>query len=243
MWVKSPSGSFVVRCAAGSVAGVLALTACGGSDDSTGDSTIAGAEPSDSVSALPTDSVTDSGSVPTGTGGAEQGIQQNGPIELSGQPLPPYEDSGSDPAVGTAAPVVEGQSFDGSPITIGGTTDNPTMVVFLAHWCPHCNDEIPVLVGLKDDGRIPEGLDVIGVSTAVEPDRPNYPPSEWIIDKDWPWPVMADDEQVDALAAFGGQSFPYTVVVGADGTVLARWSGEKTADDTVALLDEVIADT
>ena len=32
------------------------------------------------------------------------------------------------------------------------------MVVFLAHWCPHCNAEIPVLNEWRDSGEIPDGL-------------------------------------------------------------------------------------
>ena len=32
--------------------------------------------------------------------------------------------------------------FDGAPLTIA-PTGKPMLVVFLAHWCPHCNAEIP----------------------------------------------------------------------------------------------------
>jgi hypothetical protein len=75
-------------------------------------------------------------------------------------------------------------------------------------------------------GAVPEGLQVIGVTTAVSADRPNYPPSEWIVDKGWDWPVLADSQAVDAATAMGVSGFPFSVIIGTDGTVLARSSGE-----------------
>ncbi len=168
-------------------------------------------------------------------------LQQNGPITVVGAALDPYDSTVEDLSVGAVAPVVEGESFDGTPITFGGPTDDPTFVVFLAHWCPHCNDEVPVLIGLEEAGLIPEGLDVIGVSTAVAADRDNYPPSEWIDDRDWPWPTMADDEVLSAINAVGGTSFPFAVVLDTDGTVLARKAGQATADETVVFLEAALA--
>ena len=149
---------------------------------------------------------------------------------MVGDVLAPLDDPGNDPAVGLGAPVITGQSFDGSDITIGGATDGPTMLVFLAHWCPHCNDEIPELVKLREAGSMPENLNIIGISTAVVEDRDNYPPSEWIADKDWTWPVLADTADADAFQAYGGSGFPYTVMLFPDGSVNARKSGNESAD-------------
>jgi len=90
-------------------------------------------------------------------GGAASGaatVAETRPVEVIGEPLPVYESSDADPAVGLTAPVLEGASFDGTPITIGGPTDGPTLVVFLAHWCPHCNREVPELIALNDRGGI-----------------------------------------------------------------------------------------
>ena len=195
-------------------AALIAVLATGGSDDS-GDSSA------------------------SGDSGAE--IEQTRPVEVTGEALAPFEDPAADPAVGQASPVVNGQGFDGTAMTIGGAGDKPTLLVFLAHWCPHCNREVPEVIKLNDAGGIPADLDVVGISTAVASDRPNYPPSEWIVDKGWPFPTMADSENSEALTAFGGTGFPFLVMVDSDGTVLARQSGESTADELGAWIDATLA--
>ncbi len=195
-------------------AALIAVLATGGSDDS-GDSSA------------------------SGDSGAE--IEQTRPVEVTGEALAPFEDPAADPAVGQASPVVTGQGFDGTAMTIGGAGDKPALLVFLAHWCPHCNREVPEVIKLNDAGGIPADLDVIGISTAVASDRPNYPPSEWIVDKGWPFPTMADSENSEALSAFGGTGFPFLVMVDSDGTVLARQSGESTADELGAWIDATLA--
>jgi thiol-disulfide isomerase/thioredoxin len=167
------------------------------------------------------------------------------PVTVEGSALPPPPESGDDPAVGLTAPVLTGENFDGSAVTTA-SEGGPVMVIVLAHWCPHCNDEIPRLIALEEAGRFPDDLKIVGVSTAVVPDRPNFPPSEWIVDKGWPWPVMADDYDFTTgsfvgAEAFGVNAFPFITVVGADGTVLARWSGESEPDDFIAKLDAALA--
>ena len=161
---------------------------------------------------------------------------ENQAVSFEGDPLAPFQDAGSDAAVGAAAPVVDGADFDGRAVRIGEATGSPTLLVFLAHWCPHCNDEIPELQQLRDDGRLPDDLEVVAISTAVAADRQNYPPSEWVVEKAWTWPVIADDEQSTAIQAFGGTSFPYTVLLDAEGNVLARKAGSSSADDIAAWL-------
>lgn len=218
----------------------LAISACGSEDDTV--ATGANAEQSEAVGdaeALPVDTEAD----PAVVEADPAALQQTGPIAVEGTALDLYETEADDPSVGATAPVVRGESFDGSEVVIGAPADNPTLVVFLAHWCPHCNAEVPVLVGLEESGRMPDDLDVVGVSTAAASDRPNFPPSEWIENEGWPWPTMADDEVGSAINALGGTSFPFAVVVDSDGTVLARRAGEATADETVAFLDDALATT
>lgn len=168
-------------------------------------------------------------------------LEEMRPVEVVGDPLPPFDAAIADPAIGTAAPVISGQSFDGSPITIGGATGKPTMLVFLAHWCPHCNAEIPELIELDNNGGIPAELDIIGISTGIQPGQENYPPSAWAIEKAWPWPIMADNEESLAFLSDGGSGFPYTVLLDADGNVLSRVSGSRPGSAIADWISELLA--
>ncbi|MET0577654.1 MAG: hypothetical protein ABW122_03285, partial [Ilumatobacteraceae bacterium] len=83
-------------------AALIAVLATGGSDDS-GDASV------------------------SSDAGAE--IQQTRPVEVTGEALAPFEDPATDPAVAQASPVVTGEGFDGTPMTIGGAADQPTLLV------------------------------------------------------------------------------------------------------------------
>ena len=170
-------------------------------------------------------------------------VQENRPVEVTGDPLPSLESVvDNDTAVGMPTPVIDGATFDGTAMTVGGATDGPTMYVFLAHWCPHCNDEIPELVELNNRGGIPDDLNVVAISTAVDETAPNYPPSEWIVDKEWPaqWPVMADSVESTSFVVNGGSGFPYLMIVGADGAVLDRASGTKSAEELATWIQDTL---
>jgi thiol-disulfide isomerase/thioredoxin len=168
-------------------------------------------------------------------------VEQNRPIEVEGDNVPTLTDVDPDPAFGMALPTISGQSFDGTPVSIGGAGDGPTMVVYLAHWCPHCNDEIPELIELNNRDGVPADMRVVGVSTGVDNAAPNYPPSEWLDDKGWPWEAMADDANSSAFVLSGGSGFPYLVILDADGNILARDSGEKSAEDLAVWIQDALA--
>lgn len=154
-----------------------------------------------------------------------QGIDEFHSVDVSGDALPEYSADADDGAVGMTAPILTGQGFTGNKITT--TAGAPTLLVFLAHWCPHCQYEVPLLVQWERDGLVPAGVDVIAVATSTDPAAPNYPPSEWLAREEWPplWPVMTDSGEKTAATAFGLTSFPFFVLVDASGKVAMRVSG------------------
>lgn len=149
------------------------------------------------------------------------------PVNVNGTALAPLGDEASDPAVGQPAPALQGATFDGSPVEItpGGGSDQ--LIVFLAHWCPHCNAELPIIEEWRAAGMIPDDLDIVAVSTAVSSDRPNYPPSSWLKKNGWTWPALADSAEMTAAEAYGVTGYPFMVIVGPDGNVKGRTSGQK----------------
>lgn len=209
----------------------IALLASDDGDDAESESTAPASEGAE-------DAESDASTSEAGTSGGGE----TRPVTVTGTPLPPFESPDGDAAVGLTAPVLDGESFDGTALTIGGPDENdgPTMVVFLAHWCPHCNAEIPELIELDERGDLPDDLAVVGVSTAANPDGDNYPPSEWIVETGWSWPIMVDSPELTALDAYGGTGFPFTVMLDENGDVLARKSGSGSADETQAWIDATL---
>ena len=175
------------------------------------------------------------------------GLPVSQPVSVTGDVLVPYDGQAtSDAAIGKTAPVIAGLDFQGDPVVVDGTKGGPYMVVFLAHWCPHCNAEVPRLLAWKTQGGVPANLHIVGVATAVSSSAPNYPPAQWFSNKGWSWPVMVDQSQGDATAgvaatAFGATGWPYFVIVGTDGKVKARVSGEVSIADLQKIVDAAIA--
>ena len=86
-------------------------------------------------------------------------------------PLPRYDSATysrnrKDPAIGMTMPTLHGKSvFDGKPVTIA-PNGKPQAIVFVAHWCPHCQAEVPRLVALAKQGVF-KGLEVTAVATGT----------------------------------------------------------------------------
>jgi len=197
------------------IVAIVAIAAGGGGDD---------------------DAAVDTGPTTTVAGGVAPAEFQD--VTVTGDVLTQLPEDGDDPDIGATPPTLTGYGFDGAPMTIDPSSGKPTMVVFLAHWCPHCNREVPRLVEWKDSGGVPADLQIIGVSTGARDDAPNWPPSEWVKDVKWPWPIMADSEDRAAATAYGLPGYPYFVLIGADGTVKYRQSGEVPIEQ----LEQILAD-
>lgn len=161
-------------------------------------------------------------------------------IAVEGSPLTPAPSSGgADPAVGSPAPVVRGETFDGTPYAI---EDNgrPQVITFYAHWCPHCQAELPgISQWLQTNRDRYPNVDFHAVATGTNRSRPNYPPSEWFAKEGYPLPVLVDDRSTSAAGAFGLASYPYFVALDADHNVAARTSGEIGVDGFEQLVQAV----
>ena len=159
---------------------------------------------------------------------------QTGEVRVAGAALTPYSPGATDPSVGRHIPELRGYGFDDQPITVSHAGD-AKIVLFVAHWCNHCQAEVPRIVDWLAAGRLP-GAQLVAVSTAVDANAPNYPPSEWLEREDWAIPTITDDADGTAAQAFGVTAYPYFVAVKADGTVAARASGELSLEQLQALI-------
>ena len=163
----------------------------------------------------------------------------NGPVTVEGAALPALPSGGTDPAIGRMFPGMSGVSvLDGSALAIPAD-GRPKLVVYLAHWCPHCQKEVPLLQRWIDDGGVPEGLDLYAVSTGVRADRDNFPPAGWLAEEGWTVPTLADSQDMDAARAAGLTGYPFFVGVDGDGRVVERTSGEQPIGVIDTLADQL----
>jgi hypothetical protein len=146
----------------------------------------------------------------------------------------------SQSAVGLPAPTVVGQDFDGETVSIenDGTAK---AILFLAHWCSVCRNEVPVVQGWIDDGGSVPGATLYSVATGIDETAVNYPPNDWLIGEGWTSPVIVDDADSSVLRAFGAGAFPFWVFVSSDGTVVRRVEGGIAVETFEALLAEAAA--
>lgn len=171
-----------------------------------------------------------------GTGGGGGGsfeVEAFGEVDIDGDALPILDPANTgiaefDDAIGIDAPVVSGTDYDGVASTVGG--DGPQVVVFLAHWCPHCQAEVPRLVEQMAGGNTINDVPVVGVATSSNATRANFPPASWLEAEGWTGEIVMDDSNSSTLRAFGLGSFPAWVAIAADGTVAARATGEMTPE-------------
>ena len=210
VWVRALLAAVVV------VAGVLAVVVTSGGDDDT-TTTAAGGSGGSAVVADPADALV------------------FGEPTVEGQPLPQAPDGGEDPAIGMEIPTVTSQTLTGEPVTIA-PDGTPKIVMFVAHWCPHCQDEVPRLVSWFDENGVPTDVELYTVATATNEAQDNFPPGAWLAAERWPVTTLVDDPQGTIAEAYGLAGFPYFVVVGAYGQVLDRTSGEQSESAWEALV-------
>ena len=106
---------------------------------------------------------------------ASDAVTEYGVVQVDGSPLPALSDGGDDPAVGQTGPTLISERASGTSTVEPATDSEPTMLVFLAHWCPHCQRELPRLVELADAGEL-DDIRTVAVLIATDDSRPNYRP-------------------------------------------------------------------
>lgn len=206
------------------VATSLLAAACGGDD---------AADPAAATTSTPTTTPTTSTSPPPVL------IDYAESVDISGTALPPLVDPNQDPAIGQVTVTVDGVGFDGTPVSI--THDGrPQILLFVAHWCPHCQDEVDELAPWFRDNPPPGGVKLVSIATGSNEQRPNFPPSDWLIGADWPLPVIVDTASNDVGTAYGLTAFPYWVVLDGDGALLARTAGSLPLASVEALLNNLV---
>lgn len=171
--------------------------------------------------------------------GNEEPGNEDGDPQVSGQLSRMPQDTRLDASAnGETAPTVIGQNFDGDEVRIEND-GRAKAIVLLAHWCGHCQNEVPAVQAWLDAGGGVDGVDLYSISTAMDSNRDNYPPSEWLDGEGWTVPVIRDDSNNSVHTAYGSGGFPFWVFVNSDGTVAFRVAGATTVEELELIMSEL----
>lgn len=169
----------------------------------------------------------------------DSGAAETGDPTVTGAALPLFDSAAADPSLGSPIPEVVGADFDGNPVSISND-GRIKILLFLAHWCPVCQAEVPIVTQFIAEGRMPAEIDLYTVATSISSTRENYPPSAWLQREGWNAPVIVDDAASSVGDAFGLSAFPFWVFVDQDNRVIGRLTGRAEADVLAALVETLL---
>jgi cytochrome c biogenesis protein CcmG, thiol:disulfide interchange protein DsbE len=142
------------------------------------------------------------------------------PQALVGQPVPAL----SLPGLYAEAP----QAVREAAIE-AAATGAPTVINLFASWCAPCELEHPVLLALKA-----QGVHIIGIAYKDDPAKTKA----FLERLGNPFSAVLVDRAGRAGVEFGISGVPESFLIGADGKVLAKFTGPMTPADAEALLEK-----
>jgi thiol-disulfide isomerase/thioredoxin len=151
---------------------------------------------------------------------------------LLGWILAPADPGGA--AVGSTAPEISMDVFDGSSWTLSGALDagaGPLVVNLWASWCAPCKEEIPELSDFAE--RHPDVM-VVGVAVQDRPEDARMLAAE--LAPSYPMGVATSDAVTGDYAVIG---LPATFVIDGDGALRLRFDRQITAADLESAIESL----
>jgi len=162
-----------------------------------------------------------------------------GETTISGDALPEYAgENDINISVGLQAPLFSGPDQNSEIISLE-KNGKSKILLFLAHWCPHCQAEVPIVQEYIDTFGLPADVEVIGILTSIDRSRDNYPPHDWLAKEGWSETQIYDlDREIGTV--YGLNAFPYWVTLDKDLKVVNRVTGKLTPDQITVLINVLI---
>lgn len=172
----------------------------------------------------------------------EAGTASSGATLTPAEPagfLPRFTGQGPDHALGMTMPTIEGfDAYSDAAMTIDPTDGRKRVWMIWAHWCPFCQEELPIVNAWwpESSANYPT-VDLITVTTSIDPSRGN-PLDPYLEAQQFTFPVLVDADTTIA-AQMGVNAFPFWMVTNGDGTVLFRTAGMLHVDQMAALFAQL----
>ena len=168
----------------------------------------------------------------------EEGFYRDVKVQIRGKYLPKLVQGYEDSALGWAAPEVKGVGLDGEEIYIGGE-GSTTLIMVLAHWCPHCRNEVRELAPFLNETDSLNRVRMVTLLTSINDERANFPPHTWLDLEKWPVPSIVDTPSSQIATAYGVTSFPFFIVINDKGELALRMPGRLGVETLSRLLDAI----
>jgi|TARA_B110000263_G_scaffold15848_1_gene12831 cytochrome c biogenesis protein CcmG/thiol:disulfide interchange protein DsbE len=138
---------------------------------------------------------------------------------------------------GMNSPVVEFKIPE-EDIYVTYPENTPTIFLFVAHWCPYCQEEIPEVINwIEDNDILNKGVNVVLIVTSTDSNKNNYPPDSWLYNVSWKYPVIYDDERNSLAGHFGVSYFPSWVFTESDGKIAFTHAGKIGLEELTQLIN------
>jgi thiol-disulfide isomerase/thioredoxin len=124
-------------------------------------------------------------------------------------------------------PVVTGSGLSGQTLTLSSFRGKVVLLEFMEPWCPHCQEMVPVLEKLYTQyGK----SDVAFISVAAPwQGSTTQDVAHFINDYGSSWTYVYDSSGT-IVSEYGVTGTPTFLIIGKDGTIVARYEGQQTFD-------------
>ncbi len=139
--------------------------------------------------------------------------------------LPRFSADSADQAVGMQLTAVQGtEAYSDAALVIDPADGTKRVWMVWAHWCPHCQQELPELNAWWPEAKdgFP-GAELVTVTSSIDASRGN-PLEQYLEESQFAFPVIVDTD-TEIAAQVGVNAFPFWLVTDGDGTVLFRTAG------------------
>jgi peroxiredoxin len=171
--------------------------------------------------------------VPTKTPNPETPVPQptkaGTPTPVSASPQDsPVADLPTGTQPGQLSPDFTLKNEAGQPLSLSSLRGQPVVVAFWASWCPHCQEEMPLLQEMHEQ-YAGQGLQVVGISVPGLSGETQEKAVAWVKANDITFPIVFDEDG-RTYTEYQVQGVPNLFFIDRDGVVVANYPGAMAAD-------------
>ncbi len=155
--------------------------------------------------------------------------------------LPLFEQGQPDAALGMVLGEVAGiEYYTETEMTVNPADGTARAWLIWAHWCPHCQRELPPLSDwyAENADQYPN-VELISVTSSIDPARGN-PLEPYLDELQLPFPVIVDPD-LTLAEQFGLSAYPFWVFTAGDGSTLLRIAGFLEIDQVAEIFNQLEA--